>query len=99
MLFRSENHHFEGFGLVFLEAAAAALPVIGTLGNGIEDAVKNGFNGILIPQNDIKATAEALLKILKNGQWRRELSLNSFSWAKDHDWDKVVLKYFRAYEK
>ncbi len=94
----NKNHHFEGFGLVFLEAAATGLPVIGTLENGIEDAVKNNFNGILIPQNDIKATAEALLKILKNEQWRRELSLNSFSWAKDHDWSGVHAEYIRVYQ-
>ncbi|MBI2635366.1 MAG: glycosyltransferase family 4 protein [Parcubacteria group bacterium] len=94
----NEGHHFEGFGLVFLEAAAAGLSVVGTTGSGIEDAVKNNFNGILVPQNDIKAAAEALLKILKDEQLRREMSLNSFSWAKDHDWDKVILQYFRVYE-
>ena len=94
----NENHHFEGFGLVFLEAAAAGLPVIGTLDNGIEDAVKNNFNGILVPQNDIKAAAEALLKILKDERWRKELSLNSFSWAKDNDWSKAGVKYVGVYQ-
>ncbi|MDP2638734.1 MAG: glycosyltransferase family 4 protein [Candidatus Azambacteria bacterium] len=94
----NENHHFEGFGLVFLEAAAAGLPVIGTLDNGIEDAVKNNFNGILVPQNDTKTAAEALLKILNNEQLRQELSLNSFSWAKSHDWSKVYPEYIRAYQ-
>ena len=95
----NENHHFEGFGLVFLEAAAAALPVIGTLGNGIEDAVKNNYNGILAPQNDIEKTAKAITDIIKNENLTKEMSLNSVAWAEDHDWDKVVLKYFRAYEK
>lgn len=94
----NENHYFEGFGLVFLEAAAAGLPVIGTLGNGIEDAVKNNFNGILIPQNDIKAASEALIKILKNEQLRKELSLNSYSWAKDNDWSGAIAKYIRVYK-
>ena len=94
----NENHHFEGFGLVFLEAAAAGLPVIGTLNKGIEDAVKNGFNGILIPQSDIKATTEALLKILWDEQLRKKLSFNSFSWAKDHDWNKICPRYIRAYQ-
>ena len=37
------NHHFEGFGLVFLEAAAAGTPSIGTKGNGIEDAIKDAL--------------------------------------------------------
>lgn len=93
----NENHHFEGFGLVFLEAAAAALPVIGTLGNGIEDAVKNNYNGILAPQNDIEKTAKAITDIIKNENLTKEMSLNSVAWAEDHDWGKVVLKYLKAY--
>ncbi len=43
----NQGRQIEGSGLVFLEAAAAGLPVIGTTGNGIEDAVKEGYNGIL----------------------------------------------------
>ena len=74
------------------------MPVIGTLNSGIEDAVKNGFNGILIPQSDIKATTEALLKILWDEQLRKKLSFNSFSWAKDHDWNKICPRYIRAYQ-
>ncbi len=94
----NENRHFEGFGLVFLEAAAAGLPVIGTLGNGIEDAVKNGYNGFLVPQNDVRATIEAIIRILKSKNLRKEMSENSHVWAKDHDWSKVVMKYLNAYE-
>ena len=94
----NENHHFEGFGLVFLEAAAAGLPVIGTLGNGIEDAVKNDYNGFLVPQNDVRATTEAIIRILKSKNLRKEMSENSHVWAKDHDWSKVVIKYLNAYK-
>jgi len=92
-----KSQGFEGFGLVFLEAAAAALPVIGTLGNGIEDAVKNNYNGILAPQNDIEKTAKAITDIIKNENLTKEMSLNSVAWAEDHDWGKVVLKYLKAY--
>jgi glycosyltransferase involved in cell wall biosynthesis len=93
----NENHHFEGFGLVFLEAAAAGLPVIGTLNNGIEDAVKDNYNGILVPQNDIEKTAKAIADIIKNENLRKKMSLNSIAWAKNHDWEKVVVKYIKAY--
>ncbi len=95
----NENHHFEGFGLVFLEAAAAGLPVIGTFGNGIEDAVKNGYNGLLVSQNDVEATASAIVRIIRDKEIRNEFSSNSLKWAKDHDWSKVVLKYLKVYER
>ncbi len=93
----NENHHFEGFGLVFLEAAAAGLPVIGTLGNGIEDAVKNEFNGFLVPQNDIESTTSAIIKIIRDEKIRNEFSYNSFKWAKDHDWSRIVPSYIKIY--
>jgi phosphatidylinositol alpha-1,6-mannosyltransferase len=95
----NEKYHFEGFGLVFLEAAAAGLSVIGTLNNGIEDAVKNNYNGILVEQNDIKNTAQTIVSILKDKDFRKKLSSNSFNWAKSHDWSEVVLKYLKVYKQ
>jgi len=94
----NEDHHFEGFGLVFLEAAAAGLPVIGTLGNGIEDAIKNGYNGFLVPQNNIETTARAIIRTLNNESLRKEMSVNSHTWARERDWNNVVLKYLKVYE-
>ncbi|MDP1125088.1 glycosyltransferase, partial [Klebsiella pneumoniae] len=42
---------FEGFGLAFLEASACGLPVIGTTGSGVAEAVRDGETGLLVPQN------------------------------------------------
>src|SRR3989344_168408 len=97
----SVNHrnHFEGFGLVFLEAAAAGLPVIGTLGNGIEDAVDNGRNGLLVPQNDISATAEAITKILSDVELGNTFSHNSYQWAQKHSLDIAAKQYVEMYLK
>lgn len=95
----NENHHFEGFGLVFLEAAATGLPVIGTLNNGIEDAVKDGYNGLLVSQNDIGATASAIVKIMRDEKIRDKFSHNSLGWARDHDWSEVILKYLKVYKQ
>lgn len=95
----NHDHYFEGFGLVYLEAASAGLPVIGTLGSGIEDAVKNGHNGILVPQNDINKTSAAILDILSDKDKWRTMSKHSYEWAKDHDLKKVVRKYISLYEE
>ncbi|MEK7154223.1 MAG: glycosyltransferase family 4 protein [Patescibacteria group bacterium] len=95
----NQGHHFEGFGLVFLEAAAAGLPVIGTTGNGIVDAIRDGFNGMLVPQNDIPKTAEALAKIVLNEEIAKEFSQNSYDWTKQHSPDKMASEYLRVYER
>jgi len=88
----------EGFGLVFLEAAAAGLPVVGTKDNGIADAVKEGENGFLVPQNDIESTVQAMKKILIEPEIWQRMNQNSYLWAREHDLKKVINKYLMAYE-
>jgi glycosyltransferase involved in cell wall biosynthesis/SAM-dependent methyltransferase len=93
----NDQRHFEGFGLVFLEAAAQGVPSIGTLGNGIEDAVADGKTGILVPQHDAHATADALVAILQNKEHWEKMSARARQWATDHDWALVVKKYEAVY--
>ena len=47
----NQGRQFEGYGLVYLEASAAGLPVIGTTDCGAEDAIDDGETGFLIPQH------------------------------------------------
>lgn len=95
----NNNNHFEGFGIVFLEAAAAGLPVIGTLGNGIEDAIKDGYNGVLVPQNDIPATAQAIVNTLNNKEKWSAMSAQSYLWVKENSIDGMITKYINIYNK
>jgi len=90
--------HFEGFGLVFLEANACGKSVIGTLGCGIEDAVENEYNGLLVPQNDINKTANAVLRILDNPTLAQKLGSNGKQKSKDMSWQKTVKKYIKVYQ-
>ncbi len=96
----SVNHdfHFEGFGLVFLEAASAGLPVIGTRDNGIAAAVSEGFNGLLVEQNNIEQTSQAILKILEDSNLKESFSKASIEWSKNNSWDNVVKKYLEIYQ-
>lgn len=91
------DHHFEGFGLVYLEASACGMPVIGTLNCGAEDAVQNGMTGILVPQSDIEKTAEAIKKIFKDPFLAKQLGENGKKYAAEMSWDKTVDKILKAY--
>jgi len=90
--------YFEGFGLVYLEAGACGKPVIGTYNCGAEDAIKDGYNGLLVPQNDIAKTAKAVLKILDNPGLAQELGINGIKRAKEMSWQKTVEKYIKIYQ-
>jgi phosphatidylinositol alpha-1,6-mannosyltransferase len=50
----------EGFGLVFLEAAACGKPVIASDVSGCRDAVVQNETGLLVPPDDPSALAEAI---------------------------------------
>ncbi len=93
----SENNNFEGFGLVYLEAGACELPVIGSFGSGAEDAIKNNETGILVQQSDPEATSDAIAEILESDNLARRLGCNGAIWAKKHDWSNVVEKYIEVY--
>lgn len=63
----------EGFGLVFLEAMAVGVPVIGTRVIGSEDAVEDGTTGLLVPYGDAPALARAVRRLLDDGELRCRL--------------------------
>ena len=68
----------EGFGIVFLEAAAAGVPQVAGNSGGAGDAVEDGETGMIVdPPDDPDAVALALKKLLTNEELRREMSVNS----------------------
>ena len=54
----------EGFGIVFVEAAATGLPVIGGNRDGSADALADGVIGTMIDPEDDDALTAALLAAL-----------------------------------
>jgi len=63
----------EGFGLVFLEAMAFGIPVVGAAVGGTLDVIQDGVNGLLVPPNDAASLANALGGLLKDEPLRARL--------------------------
>lgn len=80
----------EGFGIAILEANALGIPAIGSLGCGIEDAIKNGISGKLIDNKDQEKLEKALEEILNNYE---TYSQNAKIWSRDFTWEKVMSLY------
>lgn len=93
------DHQFEGFGLVYLEAAASGLPSIGSRRSGAETAIKEGTSGVLVDHCDIRGTALMMEKILSDINFKNKLSVGASEWARQNTWQKTVLRYFEIYEK
>ncbi|MEK8023107.1 MAG: glycosyltransferase family 4 protein [Candidatus Hydrogenedentota bacterium] len=85
----AEKGWVEGFGISYLEAAAAGLPVVASDTGGVSEAVC-GSNAIMVPSDDAVATAAALSKLLDDSALRSTMSLASRAWAGECTWTKRV---------
>jgi glycosyltransferase involved in cell wall biosynthesis len=64
---------FEGYGMVFAEAMAHGLPVVGTTAGAIAETVANGA-GLLVPPDDPNALAGALRRLISDPGERSRLA-------------------------
>jgi phosphatidylinositol alpha-1,6-mannosyltransferase len=82
----------EGFGIVYLEAGACEVPVVGGLAGGVPDAVSDGETGLLVDPSDTARLAEAIGGLLRDrdraramGRRARARILESFTWTAASD--------------
>jgi len=90
----------EGFGIVFLEAAASGLPVIATRTGGIPEAVDAENAGILVPPGDVSALAAAWGRLLEDGAMRRRMAAAApHGRPRDHDRGSMAARLARAVDE
>lgn len=94
---RIVDWQFEGFGIVYLEASACGKPVVGSRSGGVPDAVQDGVTGLLVPEDDPQATAEALIAVLTDHSFANRLGQAGLEYARQHDWSYYVDKMIDLY--
>jgi glycogen(starch) synthase len=67
------SRHHELFGMVAVEGALSALPVIVTNRGGLAEIVKDHETGIIVPPNDADALAAAMLSLVRDRHWAMQL--------------------------
>jgi phosphatidylinositol alpha-1,6-mannosyltransferase len=76
----------EGFGIVFAEASAHELPVVGGACAGTLDAVDDGRTGFLVDPTDVPAVADAIERLLRDPGLAQSLGRNGPGWAARFSW-------------
>ena len=77
--------HFEGFGMVLVEASSYALPCIAfDIPTGPSDIIESSVSGYLIEDNDLKNFATKTLELMNDESRRKALGANAKERVKAH---------------
>lgn len=63
----------EGFGIVYLEAMLYGKCVIGSKGEGADDIITDGQDGLLIQKRDASAIVRSFTRLIENPEERRKI--------------------------
>ena len=80
-----------------LEAFASGTPVISTAPEGMRYLVEHGRTGLLSEPGHPDALAQNAIRVLRDPQLARRLSLNAVEEVKRYDWTKVRSQWLDAY--
>ncbi len=89
------NGDVEGFGISLIEANAMGLPTIGSKGTGIEDAIRNNFNGVLVEAKTVDEIVGAVEIIINDYE---QYSKNAIAFAEQCSWHLRVDDYIKQIE-
>lgn len=96
MLVMSSN--YEGFPMVMIEAMACGLPVVSfDYKCGPKDIIQPGINGLLVPNGDIQALADAMMKVMEDEAYRKMLSLNARKVVDTYSEQAVMSQWIRLF--
>lgn len=90
------SSHWEGFGLVAVEAMASGKPFIASDVPGLREVVQGA--GVLFPQGDEKALADEIMKLINNKQYYNEVAEKCVERAEKYDINIMVDKTIELYK-
>jgi glycosyltransferase involved in cell wall biosynthesis len=88
----------EQFGRVIVEAMATGIPVIGSTCGAIPEVIDGA--GLVFPERDADALADAISRILANADLREEFARVGRRRVEEHySWDQVASKTYELYRQ
>ncbi|MBM7567588.1 glycosyltransferase family 4 protein [Paenibacillus sacheonensis] len=92
-----ESGDAEGFGIVYLEAASAGLPVIAGRSGGASEAVQDGVTGLLVDPESLEEIAGSVVRLASDAALRNRLVRDGYKRAKTEFQHEVLAAGFDQY--
>ena len=73
----------EGTPVSLIEAQAANIPVISTDVGGVQDILKDGETGVIVPRGDLNLYVNALVELINNEEKRKMMSQNGWNYVQE----------------
>jgi phosphatidyl-myo-inositol dimannoside synthase len=87
----------EGLGIVYLEASACGLPVVGGDSGGAPDAILDGETGYVMPGRDVAAVAGRITELLADPAGSAAMGEKGSAWVdREWRWDLVAARLWRV---
>ncbi len=83
-------------GMVLLEAMAGKTPIVAIRSSGIDDIVKNGFNGFKT-EEDVAKWAEKVMDLMENPESLLQFSENALNFSKSYSKEVIAEKILKTY--
>jgi glycosyltransferase involved in cell wall biosynthesis len=99
LLSQEVEGHFEGFGLVFLEAGAHGLPCVASRSGGIPDVVIDGETGLLVDPADADGAGRAMIRLAGDPALSARMGLAGRARAEHLSWDRYAEEQWAAYRR
>lgn len=91
---------YEGFPLSFIESLTCGVPVISfNFGESVYEVLKDGYNGFIIPQDNIDMYKEKLEEIMSNSDLLEEMSVNSKKSSLKYEANCVCNEWLKLFEE
>lgn len=89
---------YEGFGMVLIEAMKNGLPCISyDCPAGPADIIKNGFNGLLVPNQNEEAMVSAINYMIENPDVRKLMGNNALKTVDKYDSNFIAIKWYETF--
>jgi len=88
---------YEGFGLPVLEAISCGTPAIVASGSSLEEVA--GPGALVVPPGDVRALAEALIRVTTDARLRDTLSSAGLEHSARFSWQRTAAQTLAAYEQ